>query len=161
MTMNNNFLAAMVAAGTVYQREITKPQVQIYADLLLPRDLDQCAVAVKSLLCRNRYFPLPVDIINELEGSVTDKAVIAWNDINEHLSDGDKPTFDPIAEKIIKQMGGWHVLSRATYYQLDFKRKDFLQRYETALRYSTSIYGNYGNMLEYDGQPLILEKKSA
>ena len=152
--MNDNFLKAMVIAGETYGREIDKNLVEIYAEILAPRDLDECAVAIKTHMTKSVYFPKPCDIINCIEGNEDEKATAAWHKVYSLLDDSQKAkTDDSVIEKVVKSMGGWHKLGVTDYEQLRFTQHEFVKNYKRELRHKE--HDQLMQQIEHDNQKLI------
>ena len=152
--MNDNFLKAMIVAGAHYRREVTKELVKSYAEFLEPRDMEQCAAAVKTHISTNRYFPLVCDIIDAVEGDNNEKATRAWDRAYKLFEDSqDAKTDDPVLEKVVSDMGGWLILGTTNYEQLRFKQHDFIKRYMSELRHVE--FTKFSNLLETDSTKLI------
>lgn len=97
---------------------------------------------------RKKFFPDPGDIIRQIEGTSSEKAMIAWNVVSKcGLSATDTAIFeDPIIHQVITDMGGWISFndpkkwmkfedgSGYTDQQFAFFRKEFLDRYTTMLK---------------------------
>ena len=146
--MNDNFLKAMSAAGGIYNKKITKPLVQMYVDVLEPRDLDQCAAAIKAHMATGKFFPMPCDIINQLEGNQTAKATAAWDKVYSLLNNSQNAqTDDPVLEGVVKSMGGWMKLGITDYDQLGYRQHEFIPIQE---RTAISETAKHADQLEHD-----------
>jgi hypothetical protein len=101
---------------------------------------------------RKKFFPDPSDIVRQIEGTSTEKAMIAWNIVSKCGCDAYSTVIfeDPIIHQVIHDMGGWITfqdpgkwskftnadgeLSGYTDTQFNFFRKEFLDRYTTLLK---------------------------
>lgn len=146
--MNNNdkqsFLVLMTGAGEIYNKEITKSLLAFYFDSLKAHSIE----SIKNAFSKHStdpkhgsFFPKPADIVRHLainpEGvlSVENRAELAWHQVMEKIqrigSYGSLKLDDKQAIAAIKAVGGWNKVSMATYDQLVWIKKEFLQAYDT------------------------------
>ncbi len=143
--MNNSdkerFSTALVEASFVFTKDITKPMLKIYFELLEDLDINDIHRAIKKHSQTGQFYPKPADIrniINADKPSSDDKATLAWMSITNAIGKiGPYRTLvldDKLALEIIKHIGGWSNLCNLSYKDLDFKKREFVEAYKaTAL----------------------------
>ena len=139
------FHEIMMAAGEVYNREITKPLLKIYfaalSDLTIRQVNDAVMQHIKSTDTAASFFPKPAEIIKRAFGSdedgkrrIEDRANMAWSVILGKISSigsyGNLEIEDKQALAAVKGIGGWQALCMCTYEQLDWKKKEFIRAYD-------------------------------
>lgn len=77
--------------------------------------------------------PKPADVVRALQGSTETQAMQAWSEVERairHLGPYRSITFaDPVAMRVIADMGGWIKLCEVTDKDLPFRAKEFETRY--------------------------------
>lgn len=139
------FSAAMMGAGEVYNREISKQLLQIYFATLSRLSIEQVEGAMASHMRdpqAGQFFPKPADLIRQIAGTqfeqhraIEDRAALAWACIDHQIrSKGAYGTLtldDKQALATVKAMGGWRDLCMRTTEQLVWARKEFISMYKS------------------------------
>ena len=140
------FKELMAGVGELYGKDITKPLLSIYFNALEELSIEQVSQAftkhVKSTGKESTFFPKAADLMRQIIGreedrkaSIDDRSMIAWACIEREISRlGPYQTLvleDKQAMATIKAMGGWHKLCEMRYDQMPFRKKEFMQMYET------------------------------
>lgn len=131
------FAEALIATGEVYGKEISAAMAEMFF-----LDLAEFAIGdVVSAMAEHRrdphrgqFFPKPADLIAKLRIDPHEQALAVWPEVerlasNIELADG--RCGDDVARIAVNQMGGWSRIGRATYRELPFLQKEFLERYES------------------------------
>ena len=138
--MNNNdkkqFAGLMVGLSEVYDKEITQPLMQLYFESLKDYSIKEVSAAFTRHIKTpdsGRFFPKPADVIQMLEGSADDKALLAWSKVREAIERHgayESIVFDDkIIHKVIFELGGWLYLCECKESDISFKANEFMKRY--------------------------------
>ncbi len=132
------FSTALVEASFIFTKDITKPMLKIYFELLEDLDINDIHRAIKKHCQVGQFYPKPADIrciVNSGTPSTKDKATLAWLDITAAIGKiGPYRSLtldDRLAMKIVKHVGGWSNLCNLSYKELDFKKREFVDAYTT------------------------------
>lgn len=142
--MNNSdrekFKLNINGLGELYGKEISKPLLTIYYNVLKEFTLDQVIDAINvhvTDIKNGQFFPKPADIIRHLNAgkpSVEAKAEMAWAEINQKISSigsyGNLTMNDNQALATVKALGGWKNICSKTIEQLVWLKKEFISIYE-------------------------------
>ena len=139
------FRDMMMAAGEVYDREVTKPLLQMYFAALAPASIEQIQAAMMVHMQNpdsGQFFPKPADLIKQMTGTtkqqdaaIEDRAAVAWacieRDIRRIGSYGTLKLDDKQALATVKAIGGWQSICKTETGKMEWKRKEFIRMYET------------------------------
>lgn len=119
-----------------YGKEPTKVLMSAYYMVLEDLTVEEFKSAIKSILVSRKYnsMPLPADILECVNGSADDNALIALKVLeNEMARSG---AYNSVCFKdrnimtAVSNMGGWIGLCRTTDDEWKFKKKEFLDLYK-------------------------------
>lgn len=137
----NQFKVLMVGVGETYSKEISKPLLQIYFQSLKNHSIKAVSDAfTKHLICpkHGTFFPKPADLVRLLDAdkpNIEEKASIAWLEVENSIrtvgSYGTLKLEDKQALATVKNMGGWLSICQCNESDLTWKRKEFIELYET------------------------------
>jgi hypothetical protein len=118
-----------------FGREAGEPTVQAFWFALGDLDIDALSRAVAEYLRTGKRFPAPADIRELAAGTGDDAANTAWEQVLRLARNSRSAQHpDPIAEAVVKQLGGWLVLGQKDAEQLaTWTRKEFLALYADEL----------------------------
>jgi len=106
---HKKFLLAMTMLAEVFDKEVTDALREIYWKALEPFDDAQAEKAFNAAACTLKFFPKPVELIELLEGSVRERALIQADEVLEAVRSfgyiGNPHFSDPVTEGIIN--GGY------------------------------------------------------
>lgn len=129
----------MAGMGEIYG-PATEAKIQIYWGVLLDFDIEEISKAVAVIL-RSRptaSFPKPAEIIQAIQGTDENKALVALTEFEEAMRrDGgyrDCPIVDPVMLRVINRMGGWW--NCCMDHDWRFRRNEFKKLYESTLKES-------------------------
>jgi hypothetical protein len=135
------FSEAMTAAGEIYNKVISNGLLKLYFSSLKALSIDDVLKGIECHLTdsdQGTFFPKPADIVrNATSGAITvkDKAELGWAQIIGEISRvgsyGSLDIDDRQAMATVRALGGWKELCTLTYEQLDWKKKEFFNIYET------------------------------
>ena len=136
-----DFKMIMVGIGELYNKEITKPLMRIYFSSLANyslHDVEQGINAHTMDAKHGSFFPKPADIVRHLqtsEISQEDKAMLAWSQVIREIrrtgSYGTLKLDDKQALAAVKALGSWQQLCNSTETEMTWKKKEFMNIYET------------------------------
>lgn len=128
------FANVMGAAAEVFEREISSLMTDAYFASL--RDLSIEAVRMGFSVCfkRCRFMPRPVEIREAASGRKTDRALMAWQDV-QHAAAVIGPYRsarfeDGTVAAVVRAMGGWERVCYFTEDEMPWRQKDFERLYE-------------------------------
>jgi hypothetical protein len=134
MTDKKKILQLLLATAEVLRGELSEPAQEMYLSVLMQYDEDQITKALNECVRECRFFPVPADIIERIEGSKKVHAVAAWDNVlslvrsrGRNYSGG----FDHQTESALRVIGGWKNLCDTEEKVLSFKMKDFCEAYGT------------------------------
>ena len=132
----NEFTEVLVTASFVATKDITKPMLKIYFELLEDLDINDIKAAVKKHCQTSVFYPKPADIraiINANKPKIEDKALLAWNHIERSISKlggyRSLTLTDRVSAKSLDSVGGWQRICSMSYKELEFKKRDFIKTY--------------------------------
>lgn len=132
------FTELMVSTGERYGTTVSAERMRLYFEDLSEFQIDDVIEAVRQHVrdsVRGRFFPTIADLIDKLEGSLSDKAAAAWSEAVRLGSNYRAAVSnDPIAECAIASMGGWQRIGNADDRDLRFMAKEFAQLYSIHAR---------------------------
>jgi hypothetical protein len=136
-----DFKMIMVGIGELYNKEITKPLMRIYFSSLVNYSLHDVEQGVNDHMMDSKhgsFFPKPADIVRHLqtnEISQEDKAMLAWSQVIREIrrtgSYGTLKLDDKQALAAVKALGSWQQLCNSTETEMTWKKKEFMNIYET------------------------------
>lgn len=147
MTDNDKmeFARLLMAAGELYNREISKELKRMYFDALKDLPIQVIEAALNAHVNdpdAGQFFPKPADLRRHLLGTakqqaeaVEDRAAVAWaailGQIQRTGAHGNLVLEDKQALATVQAMGGWRNLCMTLTEDLTWRRKDFIGLYET------------------------------
>ena len=113
----------------------TEFKIALYFQALIDYDITAIERAATAIIRGRVYpaFPKPGEIIQEIEGSREDRAVIAWGEVIEairRVGPYQSVNFgDPTIHAVITFMGGWPATGEWTEGEMKWKQKEFERLY--------------------------------
>ena len=130
---SGKFMEIMLAACAVYDRKpLEKAALRMYWERLRRFSLADVTAAMDTHMDRCEWFPKPSQLIERIEGSDTDNALVVWAKLISMFERGDYDVarLGQQAVNAVAAVGGSKKLGRSDYRDLDFIRKDFVEAYE-------------------------------
>ena len=134
----------MLGLGEIYDKQITEFVADIYYEVFKEYDYQAISNAIKEVVKSHKYntLPKPADILEFLEGTKDDKALVAWMQINEAIQKGGYYASvefgDPIISNAIIELGGWQWLCSQEIKDMPFVEKRFMDMYRLLLKRGVS-----------------------
>lgn len=133
------FSHLLVGLGEVFDRQITEVITDIYYEALKDFSTEQVKSAVYKCIKNHKYatLPKPADILEFLEGTREDKALVAWLQLKEAVQKGGYYAsiefYDPIITHVVNEIGGWQAFCSSKIEDLPFIQKRFTDYYRILL----------------------------
>ncbi len=155
----NDLLSVMNAFGELYDKKISEGILGIYYDIFKDYSAYEFKTAAYKVIKSHVYnsIPKPGSILEYLEGTSDDKALIAWMLAQEAIAKVgyyDSPKFDdPIISNCIVELGGWQWFCSVKTTEIPFVERRFLDLYRLFMKRgckSVELVGfhNAGNRLK-------------
>lgn len=126
------FAALMTQALAFYRQDASDFALGVWWEACKTFDLEQVRKALTAHAMdpeRGQFAPKPADIVRQLQGTHTDRALLAWGKVWEAMqSTGAYQSVDfgdPIIHAAIVDIGGWVSLCRIDVNDLPFVQKRF------------------------------------
>jgi hypothetical protein len=135
MLNRSEFIKIITGLADMFNKQISEFMLDIYYEALKDYSVDQVQRAVLSCLKNYKYstLPKPSDILEYLEGTKDDRALVAWIQAKEAVQKGGyyaSVVFkDSIIAHCIKELGGWQDFCCAKIEDLPFIEKRFMDLY--------------------------------
>lgn len=158
MTENDKpaFATLMTDALAFYGKDVSRFALDVWWQACQPFEFDQVARALTRHAMdaeRGQFAPKPADLVRQLAGTATDRAMLAWGKAIDAASRvgayTDVVFDDPAIHAAIEDMGGWPKFCRGETKDLSYLQHRFTQSY--------SAYGNKG---EFDYPARLMGDRS-
>lgn len=128
------FKEYMTLLGEIHGKEITLALKDLYWKMLKPFSDEQCERAFEALIMSARFFPKPVDFIEQICGKQGDQGTAAWVTVIKAVSRvGNYRSVrftDPVIHGVIEVMGGWPEFCMMQADDVKWKQKEFERLYQ-------------------------------
>ena len=138
------FATLMTDALAFYGKDVSRFALDVWWQSCQPFEFDQVARALMRHAMdaeRGQFAPKPADIVRQLAGTATDRAMLAWGkaiDAASRVGAYTDVVFDDAAiHAAIEDLGGWPKFCRGDVKDLSYLQHRFTQSY--------SAYGNKGD----------------
>jgi hypothetical protein len=119
-----------------YRRDVSKFALSVWWSACEPFDMEQVAKALTAHAMdpeQGRFPPMPADIVKQLAGTKTDRAIIAWGKAYGAISAvggySSVAFDDAVIHAVIEDMGGWPKFCVTMLDELPFVQKRFCETY--------------------------------
>lgn len=138
------FVKRLMALGELFDKSITDSLIDIYYDCLKKYNIDDYIRASSQLALTCKFFPKPAEYLELLEGNQTDKANLALIQLEKAIEKhGYYSTIvfpDKIIHAAVDAMGGWMEICKMTVDDWKYKRKEFINIYNTLSKRPIASY---------------------
>ncbi|MEO8297076.1 MAG: DUF6475 domain-containing protein [Burkholderiales bacterium] len=110
-----------------------------------------------------RFAPRPADVIRLLQGTATDRSLLAWGkvmDAAQRVGAYTSVAFDdPVIHAVIEDLGGWVLVCRAGVNELPFLQRRFCDGYKAYanrggdIQFPALLLGEHEQCNRHNGQP--------
>lgn len=130
------FKTLMTDALAFYRRDLSAFALSVWWQACQSFDLEQVSKALTAHAMdpeQGRFAPMPADIVKQLQGTRTDRSLIAWGkvlDAAQRVGAYTSVCFDDgLIHVAIEDVGGWVALCRSSMDELQFMQKRFCESY--------------------------------
>jgi hypothetical protein len=149
VTKREAFATSMAVLAASFNRELPGPAIEGYWLALQDLSEAELAAATKRALAECRFMPAPVELLalaGRARSLVADTAQ-AWEAVRTAMDRHDYTAsvdFGPLVNAVVRNIGGWDALCRASLPDLVWRRKDFERVYEAfASKPADQLNGEY------------------
>jgi hypothetical protein len=135
------FQALLTGALAFFKQDTTDFTLSVWWEACQPFTLEQVRKAFTAHAMhpeRGAFAPRPSDFVRELQGTFTDRALIAWGRVSRAMSDvgayASVDFSDPAIHATVRELGGWATICHVPNDEQQFLQKRFCDFYRT---YST------------------------
>lgn len=119
-----------------YKQDVSTFSLSVWWEAVQPFDMEQVRKALTQHALdpdRGQFAPKPADLVRQLQGTKTDRALLAWSTVYRAFSEVGayaSPDFgDNAIHASINDMGGWPKLCHLPIDELPFTQKRFCDLY--------------------------------
>lgn len=145
------FVEALAGVHDFYGKELSEFAAQVWLEAVKGFELAQVTKALSAHLMdadRGQFMPKPADLVRILQGTQTDRAMIAWGMVAAAMSSvgayTDVVFDDPIVHLCVTDIGGWVKVCRTPYDEQSYLQHRFCEAYRA--------YARRGAPTEYPGR---------
>lgn len=124
-----NFVSLITDVLAFYRQDVSEFAISVWWQACERYDLEQVSKALTKHAMdpeRGQFAPKPADLVRQLEGTPTDRAMLAWGKVMEAIQRIGQYTDvvfdDPAIHAVIEDLGGWPKVCR-----IDMKELSYLQ----------------------------------
>lgn len=151
----DKFLEVLGGVHDFYGKDLSDFAVAVWAQACEAFDVQQVSKALSAHLMdpeRGQFMPKPADIVRQLQGTSTDRSLVAWGkvlDAMQRVGAYASVCFDDgLIHASITDMGGWMQLCRSEIDDLPFLQKRFCDGYKAyasrgEVRYPATLVGEH------------------
>jgi hypothetical protein len=133
----SKFIEVLQGVHDFYSRELSVFAGRVWWDACATFDLEQVTKALSAHLMdpeRGMFMPKPADLVRELQGTRTDRSLIAWGkvlDAIQRVGAYQSVVFDDgVIHAVIEDLGGWVKVCRGNVDDLSYLQKRFCDSYK-------------------------------
>lgn len=136
MLDKKRFFEILSITAELYDKTLSEGVLRLYYNILKDYNIIAVEKALNSCVKNHKYnsVPKPAEILEYLEGSIEDKAYIAWTQAHmavvKHGHYDTVEFADPIISHVIQELGGWMLFSDMLTAELPFWEKRFREFYK-------------------------------
>jgi hypothetical protein len=123
----------ILAIGEMFDKDISDVLRQLYWKALEPFTDEQCKKAFNDVILSSRFFPKPIDIIEKIKGTQSNRATEAWiqtlTAIRRIGTYRSVKFSDPVIHAVIEFMSGWPEMGNILVDDEKWKQKEFERLY--------------------------------
>lgn len=156
-TEMTEFAQLLRDAMAFYKQDVSTFALQVWWQACQRFELDQVRKAMTAHVMdteRGQFPPKPADIVRQLEGTKTDRAMLAWGKVHEAMirigAYTDVVFDDPAIHAAVADLGGWVKMCRGEVKDLGYLQHQFSEAYRA---YTGRGQFDYPRMLCGDRSP--------
>jgi hypothetical protein len=131
------FIEVLSGVHDFYGKDLSKFALAVWLQACETFDVQQVSKALSAHLMdpeRGQFMPKPADIVRQIQGTNTDRSLIAWGKVMEacqRVGAYQSVAFDDgLIHAAIEDMGGWMKLCRSSTDELGYIQKRFCDTYK-------------------------------
>ncbi len=135
------FLEVLAGVHDFYGKDMSDFAAELWLEAMRTFDLHQVSKALSGHLMdpdRGQFMPKPADIVRQLQGTQTDRALVAWGKVTAAIGQvgayTDVVFDDPLIHLCIVDAGGWPKVCRTTYEEQSYLQHRFCEAYRAYAR---------------------------
>lgn len=132
------FQALLTGALAFWKQDTTEFTLSVWWEACQPFALEQVRKALTAHAMhpeRGSFAPRPSDFVRELQGTHTDRALMAWGRVSRAMSEvGSYASVDfgdPVIHAVVRELGGWALICRVPNDEQQFLQKRFCDFFRT------------------------------
>lgn len=130
----HEFRAVLADALAFYKQSATPFTLDVWWAACSRYDLEQVRKALTAHIMdpeRGRFPPMPSDFVRQLEGTATDRALLAWGKVQSAMQSvgayTDVVFDDPAIHAVVEDLGGWPKVCRGDLKDLGYLQHRFTE----------------------------------
>lgn len=131
-----NFAQLITDVMAFYRQDVSSFALSVWWEACQSFDFEQVSKALTAHAMdpeRGQFAPKPADLVRKLQGTHTDRALIAWGktlDAIQRVGVYSSVVFDDgVIHAVIEDLGGWPKVCRTQHDELQFVQKRFCDSY--------------------------------
>lgn len=135
------FQALMADALAFYRQDLSRFALSVWWQACERYDIEQVAAALTTHAMdpeRGQFAPKPADIVRQLQGTHSDRSLIAWGkvlDAAQRVGAYQSVAFDDgVIHAAIEALGGWPMVCRTSHDELPHLQRRFCEQYRTNVK---------------------------
>lgn len=129
------FCGMMNTLGEVFDKQMSKLLLEVYWKALAPFSDQEAEAAFSKAMVTCTFFPKPVELIEFISGSLSDRSLLAWEKFTKALAEvgvyQSVQFDDPVIHSVVELMGGWIQAGQWPKDELKWRQKEFERAYTT------------------------------
>lgn len=141
MTDREKLAEVLAGVHDFYGKELSEFAMGVWLETCKAFDVEQVTKALSAHLMdpeHGQFMPRPADIVRQLQGTQTDRSLIAWGkvlDAAQRVGAYTSVAFDDgVIHAVIEDMGGWPKVCRTPHDELSYTQKRFCDSYRAYAR---------------------------
>lgn len=135
------FLEVLTGVHDFYGKDMTSFAAQVWIEAMKGFELQQVTKSLSGHVMdaeRGQFMPRPADIVRQLQGTQTDRALVAWGKVAAAIGDvgayQDLAFDDPLIHLCVVDAGGWPKVCRTPYEEQSYLQHRFCEAYRAYAR---------------------------
>lgn len=132
------FAELMTQALAFWRKDVTDFTLSVWWEACKPFSLEQVNKALQAHAMhpeRSSFAPMPGDFVRELQGTHTDRALLAWGRVSRAMAAvgayASVDFADPVIHATVRELGGWAEICRTPNDEQQFLQKRFCDFFRT------------------------------
>lgn len=135
------FVAYITQVLGFYKQDASEFAIDVWWDACKSFEMEQVRRAISRHAMhpeKGQFCPKPADLVRELAGTYTDRALMAWSRVSRAMSEvgayASVDFGDPVIHATVRELGGWAAICRVPNDEQQFLQKrfcDFFRTYTT------------------------------